>query len=108
METKHSLRSLSTQDPTLANKSSPEIPSLVLRRFAHRLRHERGNGLRSPIAVAENEAIDKDPALQAHYEVLKSRRGNCGIISLGSIRDIHAGLKAFLRYTDIPITDHAY
>jgi hypothetical protein len=77
------------------------------RRFAHRLGHRTTNGLHRQRYLAEAEIIQSDPAIQAYFDDLKGKRGNKGIVTDSSIRNVRSSVRQFLAFTGIEISNHA-
>ena len=55
----------------------------------------------------ENDIIDQDPAVQTYYRHCSTHRGNNGVLSPHTKEYAHSGVKQFLRYAGIELSNHA-
>ena len=79
------------------------------RRFSERINRSHNAGGR-PAWVKhreENEIIDLAPAVQTYYKPCTMHRGNNGILSPHTKEYAHSGVKQFLRYAGIELSNHA-
>ncbi len=95
------------QKPAQTPTKTTALPAITKYTRAHmRRKHGFLKGER-PLVVAQTRYILDDPAVKLYNADLAQRRDNNGLLSEATIHLIVQSVKAFLRYTDLEITDRA-